>query len=95
MEVFLLIQDSCSVVYFISVEDSTSVLNGFTITGGQGTELPGQPGLVSVRQGGGITIINSGAQQSQNIISNNEVENEKRHLVVELEEVYVWRISGW
>ncbi|NQU88034.1 MAG: right-handed parallel beta-helix repeat-containing protein [Mariniphaga sp.] len=69
--------DSASVVYFISGEDSTSVLNGFTITGGTGTEFPVQPPFVGIRAGGGIAIESSGAKICHNIIINNMVENEE------------------
>jgi len=59
--------DSSSVVYFISGEDSTSVLCGFTITGGKGTYLPVFPDL----EAGGILVWNSGAKFRNNIITGN------------------------
>ena len=49
--------DSASVVYFISGEDTNSVLCGFTITGGTGTYLPAW----DTREGGGVLCISSGA----------------------------------
>jgi hypothetical protein len=58
--------DSCSVVYFISGEDTTSVLCGFTIQGGHGTMW--QYG----RHGGGISCF-SGASILNNIIQDNKV----------------------
>lgn len=61
--------DSGSVVFFVSGEDTTSVLRGFTITGGTGT-VATQPGG-SVRVGGGIFCYNSGAR----IINNKIIEN--------------------
>jgi hypothetical protein len=64
--------DSGSVVYFISGEDTTSVLYGLTITGGTGTvAFAGGPNLARV--GGGIFINNSNAKISDNIIFNNTV----------------------
>ena len=56
--------DSASVVYFISGEDTTSILQGFTITGGRGTYLP-----TTRRGGGGILCYYSGAK-----ILNNHIE---------------------
>ena len=62
--------DSGSVVYFISGEDTASVLSGFTITGGTGT-LWTFPGFGPERDGGGIYILNSGAKiENNNIIQN-------------------------
>ena len=61
--------DSGSVVTLNSGEDTTSVLCGFTITGGTGTIL--QPGMV--RGGGGITIGNAAAKICNNHIINNSV----------------------
>ncbi len=64
--------DSGSVVYFISGEDTTSVLYGFTITGGTGTvSFVGAPRLGRV--GGGIFIADVGAKISHNYIFNNSV----------------------
>ena len=60
--------DSGSVVYFISGEDTNSVLCGFTITGGTGT-LWGS----NSRSGGGIACRNSDAKIIYNIIENNYV----------------------
>jgi len=59
--------DSGSVVYFISGEDTTSVLCGFTITGGTGT-YTAQFDDVS---GGGILLWPSGAKICNNIIEYN------------------------
>jgi hypothetical protein len=61
--------DSSSVVYFISGEDTTSILCGFTITGGTG--LVAAPGISKI--GGGIACLNSGAKVINNCIKNNEV----------------------
>ncbi len=61
--------DSGSVVTFESGEDTTSVLYGFTITGGTGTlsHL-----TQSTRRGGGVLCYQSGARIEYNIIENNE-----------------------
>ncbi|MCP4413848.1 MAG: hypothetical protein GY808_14915, partial [Gammaproteobacteria bacterium] len=61
--------DSGSVVYFISGEDTTSMLMGFTITGGSGTYTAEH----SVRWGGGIACWFSGARLTSNRIINNTV----------------------
>jgi hypothetical protein len=62
--------DRASIVYFISGEDTTSVLCGFTITGGKGTIKYGNSDNL---EGGGIRIYNSGARISSNKIHNNTV----------------------
>ena len=59
--------DSGSVVYFVSGEDTTSVICGFTITGGSGTYIPAE-----VRAGGGIFCW-SNARISNNKIVNNSI----------------------
>ena len=59
--------DSGSVVYFISGEDTTSVLCGFTITGGTGTYTASFDDV----SGGGIFIYPSGAKICNNIIEYN------------------------
>jgi hypothetical protein len=61
--------DSGSVVYFVSGEDTTSILDGFTIVGGSGTwesEFNGSGG-------GGLLIEYSGAKILNNIIENNSI----------------------
>jgi len=64
--------DSGSVVYFISGEDTNSVLCGLTITGGTGTvAFAGGPRLSRV--GGGIFINNAEAKVTNNYIFNNTV----------------------
>lgn len=69
--------DSGSVVSFISGEDTTSVISGFTITGGTGTivenNYQGAPYLI--RAGGGILCYDSGARISYNKIMNNDIPN--------------------
>lgn len=64
--------DSGSVVFFISGEDTASVLCGFTITGGTGTEVT-PPGRTRRRAGGGILCYNSGARIVNNKIVQNTV----------------------
>ncbi len=66
--------DSGSVVFFISGEDTTSTICGFTITGGTGTYyLPGVP-PVPIRIGGGILCFNSAATIKNNKIKYNSLE---------------------
>jgi len=65
--------DSGSVVYFISGEDTTSILTGFTITGGSGT-LVVIPGVETDRIGGGIYLEDSGAKIIHNRIINNSAD---------------------
>ena len=67
--------DSGSVVTFNSGEDTTSVLAGFTITGGSGTigEYTYQGATITSRNGGGIFTYNAGATIRHNMITNNNV----------------------
>ncbi len=67
--------DSGSVVYFVSGEDTTSVLCGFTITKGSGTETNYLIDGVqySCRAGGGIFCYNSSARIVDSKIINNSV----------------------
>ena len=57
--------DTASVVRFVNGEDTTSIICGFTITGGKGTNL--QP-VINYRAGGGILCWNSGAKIISNYI---------------------------
>jgi hypothetical protein len=66
-------KDSASVVYFISGEDTTSVLCGFTITKGKGTTID-SPAWLLAKEGGGIFITGSGATIKNNIITQNKCE---------------------
>jgi hypothetical protein len=63
--------DSATVVFFVSGEDTTSVLCGFTIQGGKGTvfNLPGY----TIRDGGGIFLSLSGAKIIHNHITENHL----------------------
>ena len=65
--------DSASVVSLLSGEDSNTVLEGFTITGGKGTsfQFPGAQRLA--REGGGIILDSSFAKIRNNIIIKNKV----------------------
>lgn len=62
--------DSGSVVYFINGENITSVLCGFTITGGSGTKFDPE---TDARVGGGICAVNSGAHIKNNHIVKNRI----------------------
>ena len=64
-------QDTGSVVIFNSGEDTTSVLCGFTITGGSGTYYSSS----DYRIGGGIMLFYSGAKICHNIITLNTIDN--------------------
>ena len=63
--------DSASVVYFVSGEDTTSILCGFTITNGKGTQVSDQGN--TTRGGGGIYIDGSGAKIIHNHITENHI----------------------
>ncbi len=65
--------DSGSVVYFVSGEDTTSILCGFTITGGTGTYSPPQPPGLGGRVGAGIKCKYSGARICHNNIQYNTI----------------------
>jgi len=67
--------DSGSVVSFISGEDTTSVLCGFTIRGGTGTNYLYNYGTGTVwfRAGGGIFCDNAGARIVRSIITRNRI----------------------
>jgi len=63
--------DQLSVVSFVSGEDTTSTLCGFTIRNGKGTVY--YSGNMSNRAGGGIFISNSGARIIHNHITQNHL----------------------
>jgi len=67
--------DFGSVVTFNSGEDTTSVLYGFTITGGTGTSI--LEGPTDAKAGGGIFISRSGGKLLYNYIEYNEVVYDK------------------
>jgi hypothetical protein len=64
--------DSASCVRFHTGEDSTAVLQGFTITGGTGTKWLDEHGAGVYREGGGILIALCSPIIKNNIIINNE-----------------------
>ncbi len=68
--------DTASVVTLWSGEDTTSVLMGFTITGGRGTNYLLDDGVRTEGGGGGIFIRGSGALIAHNIIEGNHVDEE-------------------
>ncbi|MEE9430180.1 MAG: hypothetical protein V3V16_04010 [Melioribacteraceae bacterium] len=63
--------DSGSVVVFVSKEDQSSVLQGFTITGGTGTKTYNTNENIYFRTGGGILIDASSPTIINNIITKN------------------------
>jgi len=68
--------DTASTVLIISGEGSTSVLCGFTITGGSGTLIEGiyiTPSASSYSEGGGILIMDGGCRIEYNTIRDNSV----------------------
>jgi hypothetical protein len=64
--------DNASTVQFMNSEDSTAVLDGFTITGGRGTRYTMPFGPVA-QFGAGIILHNSSASIRNNYIINNNV----------------------
>ena len=62
--------DSAACVMFINSEDTSSIINGFTITGGTGVFYPSW----QVRSGGGIYTNNAGSKILNNKIIDNHVE---------------------
>jgi hypothetical protein len=65
--------DSASVVRIVSHEDSSTVLQGFTITGGTGTNWIDEHGAGVYREGGGILIAGSSPVIKNNVLINNIV----------------------
>jgi L-ascorbate metabolism protein UlaG (beta-lactamase superfamily) len=65
--------DTASVVLFIHREDSTAVLQGFTITGGRGTKWTDEHGAGVYREGGGVLVAFSSPTIKDNLIINNVV----------------------
>ena len=64
--------DTASCVLFISGEDSSAILQGFTLTGGTGTKWPDEHGAGTYVEGGGILITLSSPTIKNNLIINNE-----------------------
>jgi len=65
-------QDTASVVLFISHEDSSAELQGFTITGGKGTAWPDEHSAGTFVEGGGILAALSSPRIVHNLIIGNE-----------------------
>ncbi len=65
--------EQMSVVTFGSGNDSTTILSGFKIQGGQGTHFTGPFGDILV--GGGIFVSGGGAKICHNIIFGNEIDD--------------------
>jgi len=63
--------DTASCVIFCSGEDSTAVLQGFTITGGSGTKWTDIHGAGIFREGGGILVELSSPTILHNVITGN------------------------
>lgn len=68
-------KDTASTVQFLSGEDSTSVIDGFTITGGTGTKymFPNGTGSNGYQEGGGIVLHYSRAIIRNNLICGNVI----------------------
>jgi hypothetical protein len=67
--------DTSSCVLIINGEDSTTVLQGFTITGGEGTKWVDEHGAGTYREGGGILVAKSAPVIRFNLITVNEAIN--------------------
>ena len=67
--------DTASCVLIISGEDSSAVLQGFTLTGGKGTKWTDEHGAGTYVEGGGIFITVSSPTIRYNLIVNNEAIN--------------------
>jgi len=64
--------DTASCVLFISGEDSTSILEGFTLTGGTGTRWTDEHGAGVFVEGGGILSAFASPTIRHNVITGNE-----------------------
>lgn len=64
--------DTASCVLIISGEDSSAILQGFTLTGGTGTKWIDEHGAGTFFEGGGILITLSSPTIRNNVIINNE-----------------------
>ena len=64
--------DTASCVLIISGEDSSAILQGFTLTGGTGTKWIDEHGAGTYFEGGGILITLSSPTIRNNVIINNE-----------------------
>ena len=64
--------DTASCVLIINHEDTTAVLQGFTITGGKGTKWKDEHSSGTYREGGGILVAFTSPIIRNNLIINNE-----------------------
>ncbi|MCW8816854.1 MAG: hypothetical protein OQK52_03135, partial [Ignavibacteriaceae bacterium] len=64
--------DTASCVLMVSGEDSTAILQGFTLTGGTGTKWIDEHGAGTYVEGGGILITLSSPTIKNNLIIDNE-----------------------
>jgi hypothetical protein len=64
--------DSASVIRIVAYQDSTTVIQGFTITGGTGTVWTDPHNTLDYREGGGILCENSSPTIQYNYIVDNE-----------------------
>lgn len=70
--------DTGTVVRFVNQEDSTAVLEGFTITGGTGTIWLDAKDVLHFREGGGVLCeLSSPTVRFNHIVNNAAVSNEK------------------
>ena len=69
------ITDTASCVLIVSGEDSTAVLEGFTLTRGTGTPWTDEHGAGLFREGGGILVTLSSPVIRHNVIVNNTATN--------------------
>jgi hypothetical protein len=67
--------DTASVFLFLSGEENTAILQGFTITGGKGSRIPDSDINQIVRSGGGVLIDHSSPTIRHNIIAYNGTTN--------------------
>ncbi len=67
--------DTGSCVLIINGEDSTAVLQGFTLTGGTGTAWKDEHSTGTYREGGGVLVALSSPIIRNNLITNNEAVN--------------------
>jgi len=65
-------EDTASCILVINGEDSTAIIQGFTITGGKGTAWKDEHSSGTYREGGGIFTAFSSPVIQNNIIINNE-----------------------
>ena len=67
--------DTASVILMVNGESASTIISGFTITGGTGTVWKDEHGAGTYREGGGILMNGSTARICNNRIINNHIEN--------------------